>query len=69
MTPRDFRAWRYGQAYRTQKEAGDALGLSERTVRYYERGQFADGRAVVVPKTVRLAMAALSAGLRPAGES
>lgn len=60
MTAAQFRTWRK-RLYRTQRAAADALGLSVQCVGNYERGR--EGQPVVIPKPVRLAMAALSLGI------
>ncbi len=60
MSPVGFRRWRKSLKL-SQKEAAEALGLKRRVVQYYERGE-RDGEPVVIPKTVRLACYALSAG-------
>jgi DNA-binding XRE family transcriptional regulator len=61
MTPEDFKAWRKGLGL-SQKKAADALGLKNRIVQYYERGE-RDGEKVKIPKHVRLACYALSQGV------
>ena len=61
MTPEGFKAWRKGLGL-SQKKAADALGLKNRIVQYYERGE-RDGEKVKIPKHVRLACYALSAGV------
>lgn len=61
MTPVDFKNWRKALAM-TQQAAADELGVTKRTVQLYEAGD------LVVTRTVALACAALSAGLRPVGE-
>jgi transcriptional regulator with XRE-family HTH domain len=66
MTPDSFKAWRRRLGL-TQAGAAEALGLSARQIAYYEAGQREDGRAVVVPRTVALACAALEAGLTAPG--
>ncbi len=78
MQPDAFRGWRKALGL-SQKEAAEALGLKRRVVQYYEKGE-RDGGPVTIPKTVRLACFALSAGcedyagpnesvdLRPKGE-
>ena len=53
MTPHDFRTWRKGLGL-SQKQAADALGLKNRIVQYYEKGE-RDGEKVKIPKHVRLA--------------
>lgn len=61
MTPTDFKAWR--KALRlSQKKAADALGLKNRIVQYYEKGE-RDGVKVKIPKHVRLACYALTVGI------
>lgn len=62
MTPADFKNWRKGLSM-TQQAAADELGVTKRTVQLYEAGDLA------VTRTVALACAALSAGLRPVGDS
>ncbi len=61
MTHKDFRQWRKSLKL-SQKEAAEALGLKRRVVQYYEKGE-RDGEKVEVPKAVRLACYALSAGV------
>lgn len=61
MRPQDFKRWRKALSY-SQKEAAEALGLKRRVVQYYEKGE-RGGAKVKIPKTVRLACAALSHGL------
>lgn len=56
MTPTDFRAWRKS-LHLSQAAAAIALGLGKRTVEKYEAGE------LPVPKPVRLACAALTAGI------
>ena len=51
MTPHEFRAWRKGLGL-SQKQAADALGLKNRIVQYYEKGE-RDGEKVKIPKHVR----------------
>ncbi|WP_018700744.1 helix-turn-helix domain-containing protein [Amorphus coralli] len=58
MGPEQFRAWRKSLGLK-QKEAADRLGLKKRMIQYYEKGN-RDGKAVKIPKTVRLACFALS---------
>ena len=60
MSPVAFRRWRKSLKL-SQKAAAEALGLKRRVVQYYEKGE-RDGVPVVIPKTVRLACYALSAG-------
>jgi transcriptional regulator with XRE-family HTH domain len=61
MRPQDFKRWRKAQ-HLSQKQAAEALGLKRRVVQYYEKGE-RDGEKVKIPRTVRLACAALSHGL------
>ena len=61
MTPHEFRTWRKGLGL-SQKQAADALGLKNRIVQYYEKGE-RDGEKVKIPKHVRLACYALSIGV------
>lgn len=64
MTPQAFRATRKALGL-TQQQLADALDLSKATIEQYERGTRggADPRPVAIPKTVRLALAALKAGI------
>lgn len=57
MTADGFAAWRKSLKL-TQMEAAAELGISRRTVQNYESG------AEAVPRTIALAAAALSAGIR-----
>lgn len=61
MTPDAFKAWRKSLGL-SQKKAADALGLKNRIVQYYEKGE-RDGERVKIPKHVRLACYALAAGV------
>ncbi len=61
MTPTQFRNWRKGLGLK-QKEAADRLGLKKRIIQYYEKGE-RNGKAVEIPRTVRLACYALSQGI------
>jgi transcriptional regulator with XRE-family HTH domain len=61
MTPSGFKAWRKALGL-SQKKAADALGLKNRIVQYYEKGE-RDGVKVKIPKHVRLACYALSLGV------
>lgn len=68
MTPEQFKSWRTEMKL-TQDQAAEALGISKATIGNYDNGvRREDGRAVVIPKAIALACAALTAGLRPAGE-
>jgi transcriptional regulator with XRE-family HTH domain len=61
MTPEEFKTWRKTLGL-SQKKAADALGLKNRIVQYYEKGE-RDGGRVKIPKHVRLACYALSIGV------
>lgn len=61
MTSEQFRIWRKSLGLK-QKDAADRLGLKKRMIQYYEKGD-RDGRAVEIPKAVRLACYALSHGI------
>jgi transcriptional regulator with XRE-family HTH domain len=61
MTPEEFKTWRKTLRL-SQKKAADALGLKNRIVQYYEKGE-RDGERVKIPKHVRLACYALSIGV------
>lgn len=73
MSPTQFKAWRKALGLK-QKDAAERLGLKKRMIQYYETGR-RGGKKVVVPKAVRLACYALSAGIEdydgsaPAGSS
>ncbi len=61
MTSGQFRAWRKSLGMK-QKEGADLLGLKKLMIQYYEKGE-RDGKAVEIPKTVRLACYALTRGV------
>jgi transcriptional regulator with XRE-family HTH domain len=61
MTSSNFKTWRKSLGL-SQKRAADALGLKNRIVQYYEKGE-RDGDKVKIPKHVRLACYALSVGV------
>ncbi len=61
MTPDEFKAWRKALSL-TQQQAGEAIGITKRSVQLYEAGD------QPVTRTVALACAALAAGLKPIGE-
>lgn len=67
MEPEHFRAWRKRLGL-TQQAAADALGVSLSSVTLYE-GTWtpSTGRSGEIPKTIRLAMAAIEAGLADPG--
>ncbi|GAB5469883.1 MAG: hypothetical protein Kilf2KO_29130 [Rhodospirillales bacterium] len=62
MRSQDFKKWRKSLGL-SQKDAGEALGLKRRVVQYYEKGE-RGGSKVKIPKTVRLACYALTAGVK-----
>ena len=62
MQPKAFRRWRKSLGL-SQKEAAASLGLKRRVVQYYEKGE-REGEKIEIPKSVRLACYALSAGVR-----
>lgn len=65
MTPDDFKTWRKSMGF-TQAQAAEALDMSRENIINYEAGQRRDNsKPVVIPRTVALACAALSAGLGP----
>jgi len=67
MNNEQFKSWRKKMKF-TQQQAADALGINNRSVVNYERGKrYDDGRAVIIPRTVALACAAIKAGLEPEG--
>lgn len=67
MTPEHFRAWR-DRMKMTQSQAAEALGVSLSSIQLYE-GTWTPtgGRKGEISKTVRLAMAALEAGISDPG--
>jgi predicted transcriptional regulator len=73
MTARDFAAWRKRMKY-SYTEAAAALGLSRRTIIFYEKGEKpvpgdpAKVTDIVIPRAVALACAALAAGLTAIGD-
>lgn len=58
MTPKQFRDWRRGLNLK-QKDAAEYLGLKKRVIQYYEKGE-RNGKAVEIPKYIRLACFALT---------
>ena len=62
MTPAAFRAWRADMDY-TQAQAAAALKVSIRTIKAWESGNTS------TPGMLRLACAALAAGLAPWGRN
>ena len=64
MTPDQFKSWRHHMQF-SQREASEALGVSKGSVELYEHGaRRDDGRAVVIPKTIELACAAIALGVK-----
>lgn len=61
MSPKQFRKWRKSLNL-NQKEAAELLGLNKRMIQYYEKGE-RDGKAVGVPKYIRLACYAIDKGI------
>ncbi len=61
MSAEQFRAWRKEMGLK-QKDAAELLGLKKRMIQYYEKGN-RDGKAVTIPKSVRLACYALTIGI------
>lgn len=61
MESNDFRKWRKSLGL-SQKDAAHYLGLKRRMIQYYERGE-RDGEKVKIPRSVRLACYAISAGV------
>ncbi|MEO0329814.1 MAG: helix-turn-helix transcriptional regulator [Pseudomonadota bacterium] len=57
MAPKQFRKWRKSLDL-SQKEAAQKLGLNKRMIQYYEKGE-RDGKAVTIPKYIRLACYAI----------
>jgi transcriptional regulator with XRE-family HTH domain len=62
MEADDFKRWRKSLGL-SQKDAAHALGLKRRVVQYYEKGE-RDGKALEIPRYIRLACAALTAGFK-----
>lgn len=63
MTPTQFKSWRNHMRL-SKVRAADALGISTNSIDLYERGtRRDDGRAVVVPRAISLACAALALGV------
>jgi len=68
MNNEQFKAWRKKMNL-TQQQAAEALGVNNRSIVNYERGaRYEDGRAVIIPRSIALACAAITAGLEPEGE-
>lgn len=61
MGPKEFRHWRKSLGLK-QKEAAAMLGLKKRMIQYYEKGE-RDGKAIVIPKYIRLACYAVGEGI------
>lgn len=67
VTPEEFIFWRKSLGY-SPAAAAKNLGVSPSTVSFYENGKRKEG-VVKIPVTVALAMSALSAKLKPYGET
>ena len=64
MTNSEFQNWRLWMGWNKTFTA-EMLGLSPRTIDLYEAGKrYEDARPVCIPRTVELACAALSRGVR-----
>lgn len=63
MTPQALRDWRK-QMGLSRRAASSALGMSERSLAYYEQGE-RDGKPVTPPQYLALACAALYHRLEP----
>ena len=61
MKPKEFKRWRKILGL-SQTVAAKKLGLTLRTVQYYEKGE-RRGKRVDIPKTVELACFAISCGV------
>ncbi|MEO1189672.1 MAG: helix-turn-helix transcriptional regulator [Pseudomonadota bacterium] len=61
MDANQFKSWRKANHLK-QKDAAELLGLKKRMIQYYEKGH-RDGRSVKIPKSIRLACYAISAGV------
>ena len=61
MNALQFRLWRES-CHLNQATAADVLGISAGLVSKYEEGDPQTGRPVQIPKTIRLAMVAVSLG-------
>ena len=57
MGPEQFINWRKSLGLK-QSQAAELLGLKKRMIQYYEKGE-RDGKAVGIPKYVRLACYAI----------
>lgn len=67
FTSEQFTHWRIAHGY-SRKSLSKKLGLGKSTIDKYEQGNRSDGgkeRDVIIPLTVRYALAALHAGLDP----
>lgn len=62
MTSDQFRQWRKRLGLK-QKDAAELLGLKRRMIQYYEKGR-RDGKALEIPRSIRLACFALDQGVR-----
>ena len=62
MDPTQFRHWRKSLGLK-QAAAGNLLGLKRRMIQYYEKGD-RNGKAVAIPKYIRLACFAITQGVQ-----
>lgn len=64
MHATDFKRWRERMEL-SQPAAAEALGISRSAVQMYELGHRKDnkGRAVIIPKAIRLACASIERGI------
>ena len=61
MGPSEFQQWRKSLSL-NQREAAELLGLKQRMIQYYEKGE-RDGNKVKIPKYIRLACFAIQDGV------
>lgn len=61
MNPKEFKRWRKTLGL-SQTKAAKKLGLTLRTVQYYEKGE-RRGKPIGIPKAVELACFAISCGV------
>ena len=61
MSPSEFQKWRKSLSLK-QREAAELLGLKQRMIQYYEKGE-RDGNKVRIPKYIRLACFAIQDGV------
>ncbi len=61
MSPIEFQQWRKSLSL-NQREAAELLGLKQRMIQYYEKGE-RGGNKVKIPKYIRLACFAIQDGV------